>query len=129
MLLTKADAMERQAIGQLRDEGIQMKEAMQRAESLATQILSEVSTKIRNQLDRCKYPPKSYLPMSGELSSAGPTVSMVKVLIHEGMNAKNGDSEPLIRCTINALDDVELQKLVVSAQQINFDLNIEYATR
>ena len=56
-------------------------------------------------------------------------MSMVKVLIHEGMNAKNGDSEPLIRCTINALDDVELQKLVVSAQQINFDLNIEYAMR
>ena len=69
VLLTKADAMEGQAIGKLRDEGMQMKEAMLGAGSLAKQILSEVSTKIRNQLGRCMYPPKDYLSMSGELSS------------------------------------------------------------
>ena len=66
VLLTKADAMEGKAIGQLRDEGMQMKEAMLRARSLATQILSEVSTKIRNKLSRCLYPPKNYLSMSDE---------------------------------------------------------------
>ena len=69
VLLTKADAMKGQAIGQLRDEGVQMKEAMLGAGSLATQILGKVSTKIRNQLGRCRYPPKSYLAMNGELSS------------------------------------------------------------
>ena len=66
VLLTKADAMKGQAIGQLRDEGMQIKEAILQAGSLATQILSEVSTKIRNQLSRCLYPPKNYLSMSGE---------------------------------------------------------------
>ena len=71
VLLTKADAIWGKAIGQLRDEGMQMKEAMLRARSLATQILSEVKTKIRNQLDRCMYPPKNYLSMSGKLSSPG----------------------------------------------------------
>ncbi|KIM58528.1 hypothetical protein SCLCIDRAFT_127884, partial [Scleroderma citrinum Foug A] len=110
VLLTKADAMEGQAIGKLRDEGMQMKEAMLGAGSLAKQILSEVSTKIRNQLGRCMYPPKDYLSMSG-------------------MNKQDADCEPLIRCTIIALDEVELQKLVVSAQQVNFDLNIEWAVR
>ncbi|KIM60347.1 hypothetical protein SCLCIDRAFT_124477 [Scleroderma citrinum Foug A] len=110
VLLTKADSMREQAIGQLRDEGVKLKEAIQRAESLAPKVLSEVSTKIRNQLDRCKYPPKIYLPM-------------------RGMNTKDADCEPLIRCTMNALDDIELQKLVVSAQQVNFDLNIEFAIR
>ena len=71
VLLTKADAIRGQAIGQLRDKGMQMKEAVLEAGSLATQILGEVSTKIRNQLDRCRYPPKNYLSMSGELSSSG----------------------------------------------------------
>ncbi|KIM55621.1 hypothetical protein SCLCIDRAFT_1221021, partial [Scleroderma citrinum Foug A] len=110
VLLTKADAMEGKAIGQLRDEGMQMKEAMLGAGSLAIQILSEVIMKIRNQLDGCKYPPKDYLSMSG-------------------MNKETADCEPLIRCTTNALDEVELQKLVVSAQQVNFNLNIEMAVR
>ena len=50
VLLTKADAMEGKAIGQLRDEGMQMKEAMLRARSLATQILSEVSVTDRFSL-------------------------------------------------------------------------------
>ena len=66
VLLTKADAMKGQAIGQLRDEGMQIKEAMLGAGSLATKILSEVSTKIKNQLSKCLYPPKDYLSMSGE---------------------------------------------------------------
>jgi len=66
VLLTKADAMEGQAIGRLRDQGMQMKEAVRRAGSLATEILSEVSTKIKNQLDGCKYRPKNYLSLSSE---------------------------------------------------------------
>ena len=72
VLLTKADAMEGQAIGQLRDEGMQMKEAVLSAGSLAAQILSEVSAKVKKQLDGCKYPPKDYLSLGGELYSLGP---------------------------------------------------------
>ena len=76
VLLTKADAMRGVAIGHLRDEGMTMKEAMVGAASLAEQILREVSTKIRNQSDWCKYPPKDYVPLSGELSSPGPSLSV-----------------------------------------------------
>ena len=72
VLLTKADAVEGQAIGRLRDEGMQMEEAMLKAGSLVPQMLSEVRRKIKNQLDECKYPPKDYLSLGGELSWPGP---------------------------------------------------------
>ncbi|KIM56669.1 hypothetical protein SCLCIDRAFT_1220101 [Scleroderma citrinum Foug A] len=110
VLLTKADAMEGKAIGQLIDRGMEMKEAILNAGSLAAQILSEASTKIKNQLKECKYKPKEYLPLGG-------------------MNNEVADCDPLIRCTTNALDDIELQKLVVSAQQVNFQLNIEFGVK
>jgi len=54
---------------------------------------------------------------------------MLTVLLHGGMHQGDADCGPLIRCTTNALDEVELQKLVVSAQQVNFDLNIEFAIK
>jgi len=56
-------------------------------------------------------------------------VSVLTVLLYVGMNEEAADCGPLITCTTNALDEVELQKLVVSAQQVNFDLNIEFAVR
>jgi len=74
VLLTKADAMRGLEIGRLRDEGIQMKEAMLQAGSLAPQIMSEVSGKIKNQLDECKYPPKDYLSLGSKLSLPGPSM-------------------------------------------------------
>ena len=40
-----------------------------------------------------------------------------------------GNCTPLLNCTINALDEVELQKLVVSTQQANIVLNMEYAVK
>ena len=45
------------------------------------------------------------------------------------MNKEGADCVPLLRCTANALDEVELQKLVISAQQANIVLNIEYAVK
>ena len=75
VLLTKADAMRGVAIGRLREEGMQIKEAMLKARSLAPQILSHVRRKIKNQLDECKYPPKDYLSLGGELPWPGPFIS------------------------------------------------------
>ena len=45
------------------------------------------------------------------------------------MNKKNADCTPLLRCTSDALNKVELQKLVISTQQANIILNIEYAVK
>ena len=128
VLLTKADAMEGMAIGRLRDEGMQMKDAMEMAGDLGKEILSEVSRKIKIQLNGCKYPPKDYLSLHGKISY-GPFLSMLMVMLCGGMNREGADCDSLIRCTTSALDGVELQKLVISAQQINFNLNIEFAIR
>ena len=49
--------------------------------------------------------------------------------LHAAMNQQGIDCEGLLRCTMNTLDAVELQKLLVSTQQISIDLNIEYAVR
>jgi len=43
------------------------------------------------------------------------------------MNQEGANCGPLLRCTTEALDEVELQKLVISTQQVNIHLNIEYA--
>lgn len=45
------------------------------------------------------------------------------------MNTEGADCDALIKCTTNSLDEVELQKLVVSAQQVNFELNIEFSLK
>ena len=45
------------------------------------------------------------------------------------MNQGGADCGSLLRCTANTLDEVELQKLVISTQQANIVLNIEYAVK
>ena len=45
------------------------------------------------------------------------------------MNQEGADCTPLLRSTSNALDEEELQKLVISTQQANIVLNIEYAVK
>ncbi|KAL4064199.1 hypothetical protein V8B97DRAFT_2026112 [Scleroderma yunnanense] len=85
VVLTKADAMELEAIGQLRDMGLTMKEARSQAHEVAQQLLTDVKRQIEDQLAGCKHNPNSC------------------------MNKVNADCDPLLRCTINALDDLELQ--------------------
>ena len=44
------------------------------------------------------------------------------------MNQDGADCNPLLRCTTSALNDsVELQRLLISTQQSNLELNIECA--
>ena len=45
------------------------------------------------------------------------------------MNQEGADCAPLLRCTTNALNGVELQKLIISTQHANFELNVEYAVK
>ncbi|KAL4063472.1 hypothetical protein V8B97DRAFT_1876809 [Scleroderma yunnanense] len=105
VVLTKADVMELEAIGQLRERGLTIKEARSHAQELAQQLLTDVKTRIEDQLAGCKHNP------------------------NDCMNKVNADCDSLLRCTTNALDDMELQQLVISTQQVNFNLNIEYAIK
>ena len=45
------------------------------------------------------------------------------------MNQESADCTPLLRCTADALDGLELKKLIISTQQANIKLNIEYAVK
>ena len=45
------------------------------------------------------------------------------------MNEEDANCVPLLRCTTDALDGLELQKLIVSTQHANIELNIEYAVK
>ena len=45
------------------------------------------------------------------------------------MNQGGADCTPLLRCTTDALDGLELKKLMISTQQANIGLNIEYAVK
>lgn len=110
VVLTKADAMELHAIGKLRDNNLTIKEARSQAGELAKHMLTDITTKIKDQLAGCKYPPNDYVALFD-------------------MNKANAACDPLLRCTTNALNDIELQQLVISAQQVNFNLNIEFAMR
>ncbi|KAL4070079.1 hypothetical protein V8B97DRAFT_1871795 [Scleroderma yunnanense] len=111
VVLTKADTLEFLAIEQLIDKDMKIEEAKARAGEVAIQILGKLKTRIETQLAGCKYPPKDYVSLAS-------------------MNEDHADCNPLLRCTTNALDDeVELQKLVISTQQVNFVLNIEYAVK
>ena len=45
------------------------------------------------------------------------------------MNQGGADCIPLLRCTTNALDELELQKHIISTQHANIEVNIEYAVK
>ena len=45
------------------------------------------------------------------------------------MNQEGADCGSLLRCTTDTLDEVELQKLVISTLQANIALNIEYSVK
>ena len=53
---------------------------------------------------------------------------MIKHL-NAAMNKHDADCKVLLKCTTDALDTVQLQKLLVSTQQISIDLNIECVAR
>ena len=45
------------------------------------------------------------------------------------MNQEGANCVPLLKCTTDALDVLELQKLIISTQHANIELNIEYAVK
>ncbi|KAL4064417.1 hypothetical protein J3A83DRAFT_602665 [Scleroderma citrinum] len=129
VVLTKADRMKWAAIGQLRDEDLTIKDAMLRAEPLATQLLSDVKTRIENKLAGFRYPPQGYLALSWKY----PLVVFMKLMLTsplcKGMNKNGADCGPLLRYTAHVLDDAVLQEPVVSTQQVDISPYIEYTVK
>ena len=49
--------------------------------------------------------------------------------LYAGMNQEGANCVPLLRCTVDALDGLTLQKLIISGMQANLRVNIEYAVK
>ena len=129
-LLTKADTLKYPAFSQLKGKGLTPREAMLKTEDTALQILKKVKERIESNLSRCKYPPKTYLSLACKLLIwLGIIMFRLTKHLNAAMNQHGTDCEVLLRCTTNSLDAVELQRLLVSTQQISIDLNIEHAAR
>ncbi|KAL4072671.1 hypothetical protein V8B97DRAFT_1917050 [Scleroderma yunnanense] len=128
VVLTKADWMKRAAIGQLRDEGLTMKEAMLGAESLATQLLSEVKTRIENKLAGFWYPPKGCLTLSWKYQLVVLKLMLTSLLCKD-TNKVGADCEPPLRCTRCLFYGMVSRKLVISTQQVDISPYIEYTVK
>ena len=67
-VLTKGDALNIPAFILLKDKGLTMVEAVQRAPDVAAQMLCKYKSNIESQLNGKKYPPKACLVMASEWS-------------------------------------------------------------
>ena len=114
----------------MKEEGLTMEEVVPRVEEYRLQLLDELRKKIESQLNGRKYPPKVYLSMASKLvdDDIG-CLFWYRYIHHIDMNQEGADCTPLVKCTTNALNEVEQQRLIISAQQVNIVLNIEYAVR
>ena len=129
-MLTKADTLKYPAFSQLKEKGLTAAEAMLKTKDTALQMLKKLKQRIESNLSKCKYPPKAYLSLACKLSrQLGITMFRLTKHLNAAMNQNGTDCEALLRCTIDTLDVVELQKLLVSTQQISIDLNIEYGVK
>ncbi|KAG6329887.1 hypothetical protein ID866_9202 [Astraeus odoratus] len=110
VLLTKVDALNFAAVEQLQERGCEFEEAKKKGVEEARNILHKLMENIENSLATCKFPPQCYLPLTR-------------------MHEETADCTLLMNCTASALTNEGLQKLLISTQQNNIALNIEYAVR
>ena len=69
IILTKADTLKVPAVFQLmKEQGLEMREAMPKVADFAAQMLSKLRRRIENELNGSKYPPKNYVSMSSRSS-------------------------------------------------------------
>ncbi|KAI6141671.1 hypothetical protein BKA82DRAFT_1006529 [Pisolithus tinctorius] len=108
VLLTKADALNLDAIDELMDRGFSEDEAMKEAPEVEKQLQKGCLEKIKGWLNELKFPPLSYLMLAG-------------------MEQEGADCEELLKCTAAALTEEGLQGLLISSQQSNLGLCMEFA--
>ncbi|KAI6116643.1 GTP-binding protein [Pisolithus croceorrhizus] len=110
VLLTKVDALYLTAVRELLDGGLAIAEAKARAVEKQGELLEKWLTHIKHELDKCKYPPKGYVTL-------------------QKMHQENADCTALMQSTANVMNGEGLQKLLISTQQSNILLCIEYAVK
>ncbi|KAI6035641.1 GTP-binding protein, partial [Pisolithus orientalis] len=108
VLLTKVDALNIDAIQELEDEGIEV--TQEKVSEKERGLLEKWLAHIKNELDKCKFPPRGYLSL-------------------QNMHQENADSSALMKCTADVLNEEGLQKLLISTQQSSIALCVVYAVQ
>ncbi|KAI6002588.1 hypothetical protein F5J12DRAFT_893997 [Pisolithus orientalis] len=108
VLLTMADALTRHAVQKLMKKGLTMADAFKEAPEVEKQLQEDCLERIQGQLNELNFPPQNYV-------------------IFTGMQGGGADCEELLKCTANALTEEGLQGLLISSQQSNLELCMEFA--
>ena len=124
-IFTKFDALHTVAFGELRDQGKGVRDAVAMAPKQAEHMFENGD--YCGMLQATEFPPKSFVCMAGELIIYN-DIEQIK-FVFEGMDKEHADCTALIKCTAEALDDDMLETLLVSAQQVNLEICVNYAVR
>ncbi|KAI6122334.1 GTP-binding protein [Pisolithus croceorrhizus] len=108
VLLTKADTLALDAVQELMNKGKSLDDAMKEATDVEKGILGDCVTRVKDWLNKERFPPKDYLSLTG-------------------MQQQGAECAALLTCTANALKEEGLQQLLISTQQSNLELCMEFA--
>ncbi|KAI6146768.1 hypothetical protein BKA82DRAFT_145821, partial [Pisolithus tinctorius] len=108
VLLTKTDTLALDAFMELVDDGLNEDDATGRAAEVEKRKLMECLVKVKGWLNESRFPPHDYLSLTG-------------------MQEEGADCTTLLTCTANALNEAGLQQLLISTQQSNLGLCMEFA--
>ncbi|KAI6155567.1 GTP-binding protein, partial [Pisolithus tinctorius] len=108
VLLTKADALNLDAIEELMERGYTEEDAMTEAPGVEKELQKSSLEKVKGWLNELKFPPQSYLVLTG-------------------MQQESAGCEEILKSTANALTEEGLQWLLISSQQSNLGLCMEFA--
>ncbi|KAL4078844.1 hypothetical protein V8B97DRAFT_2021193 [Scleroderma yunnanense] len=110
LLLTKIDTLVSIAYNELKNEGCPRETAGELKNERAPQMLERLQVQIKSELGKTQFPPTNYVQLAN-------------------MHKKSAKCGPLLEVTATALDEETLQLLLVSTQETNLHLCIEWAVK
>ncbi|KAI6030229.1 hypothetical protein EDC04DRAFT_3115436 [Pisolithus marmoratus] len=108
VLLTKADTLKLEAVQEGMGRGLGVEDAMQSATEVEGRLLDSAFSRVKGWLNKQSFPPRDYVTLTG-------------------MHEEGADCRSLLGCTANALNEEGLQQLLISTQQSNLELCMEFA--
>ncbi|KAI6105206.1 GTP-binding protein [Pisolithus croceorrhizus] len=90
-------------------------------------LLEKWLAHVKDELDKCKYPPKGYVTLQSRYCCAQ-VYCCLKLLLAE-MHQEKADCTVLMEGTANVMNEEGLQMILISTQQSSILLCIEYAVR
>ncbi|KAI6155959.1 hypothetical protein BKA82DRAFT_932161 [Pisolithus tinctorius] len=106
VLLTKTDVLALDAFLELVDDNLSENDAVEGVAEVERRNLKDCFVKVKGWLNELRFPPHDYLA---------------------GMDNEGADCTTLLKCTANALSEEGLQQLLISTQQSNLGLCMEFA--